>query len=253
MLIHTRPSRFYAGKEQPKQDADFVNWWVEVNERFTCCRTTEERFKRVDAEIQALGFDFFAYASRRRVPFIQKKISIRGRYPAEWLDRYNDRGYGAIAPSIARAQDVGLAVWSDHTDLLRSEVLKEARAWNVNVGATFMMRGKNQSLHVLGVARESELISPSKAFVLKLKLRCIVELIEEYCKEVESDVPAISLTEREVEILRWIAGGKCSKSISAILNLSEHTVNFHVKSVQRKFGSSNRTLAATYAVALGLL
>ncbi|WBG61834.1 autoinducer binding domain-containing protein [Pseudomonas citronellolis] len=238
---------------QCRQDADFVSWWVEVNECFTHCQTDEERFNRVDAEIRTLGFDFFGYACRRLVPFTQKQINIRGSYPAEWLTRYNDRGYGAVDPSIARARDVGLAVWSDHKDLLRSEVFEEARAWDVNVGATFMMRGRDQSLQVLGVARESESISPSEAFVLKLKLRCIAELIEEYCKGLETDAPPISLTEREVEILRWIADGKCSKSISEILNLSEHTVNFHVKSIQRKFGSSNRTLAATYAVALGVL
>ncbi len=239
--------------EQSRQDADFVSWWLELNESFTRYQTAEERFNRVDAEIQALGFDFFAYACRRPVPFSQKNINISGSYPAEWLERYNDRGYGAVDPSIARARDVGLAVWSEHKDLLRSEVLEEARAWDVNVGATFMMRGRDQSLHVLGVARESEPISPSEAFVLKLKLRCISELFEEYCKEVQAGPPAISLTEREVEILRWIADGKCSKSISEILSLSEHTVNFHVKSVQRKFGSSNRTLAATYAAAMGVL
>ncbi len=38
-----------------------------------------------------------------------------------------------------------------------------------------------------------------------------------------------------------------------ILSISESTVNFHHKNIQKKFDAPNKTLAAAYAAALGLI
>ena len=61
------------------------------------------------------------------------------------------------------------------------------------------------------------------------------------------------LTKREVECLRWVAQGKTTHEISRILDLSEHGVVHHVRSVMRKLGVSNRHFAANVATKLGLL
>lgn len=49
-----------------------------------------------------------------------------------------------------------------------------------------------------------------------------------------------SLTEREREVLRWVAEGLPNKLICARLDLALPTVKCHVKSVLRKFGVSSR-------------
>ena len=56
------------------------------------------------------------------------------------------------------------------------------------------------------------------------------------------------LTEREREILRWIAGGKTSWEISRIIQISPKTVDNHVSSITEKFGVSNRTAAVAEAI-----
>ncbi len=63
----------------------------------------------------------------------------------------------------------------------------------------------------------------------------------------------VCLSHREREILQWTADGKSSGEIAIILSISESTVNFHHKNIQKKFDAPNKTLAAAYAAALGLI
>jgi LuxR family transcriptional regulator len=53
--------------------------------------------------------------------------------------------------------------------------------------------------------------------------------------------------------LKWTAEGKTAVEISLILSISEHTVNFHQKNMQKRFNVSNKTQIACYAAAIGLI
>ncbi|MES0879861.1 response regulator [Roseibium sp. SCP14] len=55
------------------------------------------------------------------------------------------------------------------------------------------------------------------------------------------------LTQREAEVLTWIAKGKANKDIGEILRLSPRTVNKHLEQVFIKLGVENRTSAAVKA------
>lgn len=55
------------------------------------------------------------------------------------------------------------------------------------------------------------------------------------------------LTEREVAVLRLIAGGKSNHQIAESLVISAHTVARHVSNILTKTGATNRTEAAAYA------
>ena len=55
------------------------------------------------------------------------------------------------------------------------------------------------------------------------------------------------LTPRERQVLELVALGAANKRIAADLGMTEHTVKFHLASVFRKLGATNRTeAAATY-------
>lgn len=58
----------------------------------------------------------------------------------------------------------------------------------------------------------------------------------------------LNLTERETEVLLWIAQGKSNRDIAAILKCSPRTVNKHLEQIFDKLGVENRTAAATFAV-----
>jgi DNA-binding CsgD family transcriptional regulator/tetratricopeptide (TPR) repeat protein len=61
--------------------------------------------------------------------------------------------------------------------------------------------------------------------------------------------PSLSdgLTDREVEILRLLAGGLSNQEIGARLHISANTAANHVRSILMKTGAANRTQAAMYA------
>jgi DNA-binding NarL/FixJ family response regulator len=61
------------------------------------------------------------------------------------------------------------------------------------------------------------------------------------------------LTARELEVLGMMAEGAANKTIAWKLNISEHTVKFHVASVLAKLNASTRTEAVTIGIRRGLV
>jgi DNA-binding NarL/FixJ family response regulator len=61
------------------------------------------------------------------------------------------------------------------------------------------------------------------------------------------------LTPREVEVLALIREGFRNKQIAGQLEISETTVNFHVRNLVSKLGANDRTHAVTIATRRGLL
>ena len=61
------------------------------------------------------------------------------------------------------------------------------------------------------------------------------------------------LTTRETEVLQLLALGLANKEIAGRLQISEHTVKFHVASIMGKLGASSRTEAVTLGIRRGLV
>jgi DNA-binding NarL/FixJ family response regulator len=61
------------------------------------------------------------------------------------------------------------------------------------------------------------------------------------------------LTPRETEILELLAQGLANKQIALELEISEHTVKFHVSSIYAKLGATNRMEAVRMGLQLGLI
>jgi DNA-binding NarL/FixJ family response regulator len=62
-----------------------------------------------------------------------------------------------------------------------------------------------------------------------------------------------TLTPRELEVLRLIRDGSKNKEIAAVLEISEATVNFHIKNLVGKLQANDRTHAVTIAIRRGML
>lgn len=63
----------------------------------------------------------------------------------------------------------------------------------------------------------------------------------------------VSLSSKEIQVLRCIADGDTSKQAAKILYVSVDTVNFHLKRIYRKLGVGNKAQAAAYAAIHGLI
>ena len=65
--------------------------------------------------------------------------------------------------------------------------------------------------------------------------------------------PGPTLSAREVEVLELIVKGLANKQIAYVLNIAEHTVKNHVKSILDKLEVDDRTQAATAAIQRGIV
>jgi two-component system, NarL family, response regulator YdfI len=66
-------------------------------------------------------------------------------------------------------------------------------------------------------------------------------------------IPGEALSSREVEVLAMLAEGLGNKDIAARLNISEHTVKFHVSSILGKLRATTRGEAVARGVREGLV
>ena len=65
--------------------------------------------------------------------------------------------------------------------------------------------------------------------------------------------PVEPLTLRELDVLQMLALGLSNKVIASRLNISEHTVKFHLSSIFSKLNASSRTEAVTLGLRQGLI
>jgi PAS domain S-box-containing protein len=89
-------------------------------------------------------------------------------------------------------------------------------------------------------------IEELKRLTLETKGATYISILESNLKDITSSFSRrlsakyINLTSKELEIANLIKGGKTSKDIAGLLNVSERTVDFHRKNIRRKLGLYNR-------------
>lgn len=84
-----------------------------------------------------------------------------------------------------------------------------------------------------------------------------------YCRALTRERPVVeverggerdaAVTDREVEILRWVREGKSNQEIGMILSISPLTVKNHVQKILRKLNATNRAQAVSKAISMKLL
>jgi two-component system NarL family response regulator len=78
-------------------------------------------------------------------------------------------------------------------------------------------------------------------------------LPEQVLAALQAQVPGPILSARELEVLELIVKGLANKQIAYVLNIAEHTVKNHVKSILDKLDVEDRTQAATAAIQRGIV
>jgi two-component system, NarL family, response regulator LiaR len=110
--------------------------------------------------------------------------------------------------------------------------------------------------YVLKDARPEELVAAIRAVAAGgsyLSTAIAAEMLNQLERE-PADLPSApeSLTEREKEVLVFVARGMNNREIAGKLFLSEKTVKTHVANILQKLNVKSRTQAALYAMRAGL-
>lgn len=179
-------------------------------------------------------------------------------YPDDWLSLYNSKKFSTIDVVVQTNFTKFIPQYWDHTYKIHKpsqEFVKIAADFGIKHGYTFGSRP-------FGFCKQASLVSLSGSFqkyspeLIKImqKISSHIHIAASYVLENRKKMHYNSLvSQRELEVLNWLKLGKSSWEISAILGVSESTVNFHAYRIMRKLDTVNRSQAVATAVHLGLI
>jgi DNA-binding NarL/FixJ family response regulator len=80
----------------------------------------------------------------------------------------------------------------------------------------------------------------------------VLDRFAELSRQAQSAPPDV-LSERELEVLKWMAKGDANKEIAAQLNITDSTVKTHISNIFQKLGAKDRTEAVMNAMRRGII
>ncbi len=178
-------------------------------------------------------------------------------YPPGWMVLYLERDYAAIDPILRHhfgrfTSQLWSKTFQETTSQPEKEFIQQARSFDLSqgitigipclrkrVGSLFSFSGRAMGEH----SRHSRVLEHLTPHLHLALMRTLFPF----------STAAPILSPREREILEWVKEGKTNLDISAILNISEQTVRFHLKNILVKFGALTRGHAVVQAMEQGLI
>lgn len=153
-------------------------------------------------------------------------------------EEYTDLELSPYLERISQVVEIGCGVV-----VLASNDMQASLAWRVGAHSILSRQANITQIETALLAAVDHLLTLDPVF----KDRLLPIIMNDESENLEP------LTARELEVLRLVAEGLPNKTIASKLNVSEHTVKFHVNSILRKLDAQSRTEAATIALRRGLL
>ncbi len=220
----------------------------------------EELFARYISTLRKLGFTTAVYTMVTDHHLAGEKSghALQSNFPSDWLEYYFEKNYTHIDPVTAYVHDTNKAfAWNEIHEKLdlsnqQKTILHEARAASLFSGIGIPLHGARGELAGVGLAGD---IDHRKFHAFELtQAQFITEHFHHmYCDFGNGTKNTDTLTEKEKEILKWMAVGKSVYDTSVILGISQDTVKFHRKNIFRKLDACNKTYAIVKALRLGII
>lgn len=233
-------------------------WQEDQLHRLHTIESEQALFVMIASLAHDLGFDHCCYGLRMPLPFTQPKTVMFHNYPSGWEERYQEKSYLIIDPTVQHGMRSLLPViWSDNLFASVPEFWEEARSFGLKIGWAQASRDANGVSGLLTLARSDEPISEAELQDKERKMMWFTQAAHLNMSRLLSTkmLPEtrVQLSSREVEVLQWTGDGKTSAEISDILNISERTVNFHIGNTMIKLNAANKAAAVVRAAMLGML
>ena len=205
----------------------------------------------------AAGVEYASYAAANPVTGTMHAFTT---YPDLWKNHYMERGLHNIDPTLnAAARSVAPVDWAR---LEKKPGFKSV----FSEAADFRIPDKGLTVPVRGPLGETGLLcvcaSMSATEWRKLKRDIMGDLLTNAVHlhdTVMNSDPLMKalrqprLSQREVEILQWVAAGKSQLDVGDILSISSRTVEVHLRSAREKLCTISTPQAVGRAVSLGLI
>jgi DNA-binding CsgD family transcriptional regulator len=211
----------------------------------------------LDTVCDTHGVDYAAYAG---VNPIAQTVHGFVNYPDEWQQRYVDQHFQHKDPTLlAASRSIAPVDWKR----LRGEgefdtIFREAHDFGISEqGLTIPVRGPFGDIGLFSVTRncserEWRLLKTS---ILSDLQAAAVHLHDHVVRSHDTvrkfTHPALS--QREIDVLQWIAAGKTQQDVGDILSISSRTVEVHLRSSRTKLGALTTAQAVGRAISLGMI
>ena len=163
-----------------------------------------------------------------------------------------DRLMGILATRLGRL-DQAVIHFEASLEFVRQIRTSNTIAWTTYEYADALLRRKHPRDRELADSLLDEALLISSELGMKPLLQRVTDL-QQRAESIPVRAPAYpdGLTQREVEVLRLVAGGRTDREIAEVLVISIRTVGQHVSHILNKTNSANRAEAASFATRHGL-
>lgn len=229
-----------------------------LNELTLAAGSSTEILRSLALIVNRLGFEYCSYVLRVPFPIAKPLVTWSSTYPSKWLNHYFANRYLETDPLIQQAaRDLSPVIWASDEAKGAPAFWEEARAHGVRHGWALATQGKFMTTGMLSLARTHEKVSKLELEEVELQLIWLSHITHGLISAIETkeiqDESKFELTEREIEVLRWSAGGKTADEIGTILGISARTVTFHITSSLTKLNAVNKTQAVAKAFLFSML
>jgi len=184
-------------------------------------------------------------------------IYTRG-FSDEWLKLYNDENFRANDPIPKRILENGMmmtwqqAMKAEENSPAEREYFEAMERHGLKHGFGVPLFGLYacDAYAAFDFDIPIEEVSDAKLGMVRALSQMVHQRI---CVLIKRSEKSYDLSERETEVLEWLARGKSVWAVAAILDISPDTVKTYCKRIYAKLGVSDRVGAVVKALKLGLV
>lgn len=225
-----------------------------------------ELIEQLETIIITYGFEYYGLIRHPMVVDDPLSLVLASRWPDGWPGRYLRKKYSLIDPTVrylghARKgfnweQTIPAFETDPHAGRMQRMMI-DARNHGLEGGYNFPIHGRRGLLGCLSVGGKPVDLSLRDMIEFEALAKAvfwrILEIADPSAHEELSSAVEVSLTQREMEALFYLADGLTSIEIASVLQLSNHTVDWYMNALQAKLNAKNRQHAVAIGFRLGLI
>lgn len=211
-------------------------------------------FDAVSQGASDLGFDRFILSCHKSDAHRLTLDATMTNLTVDFLRDYGQFDWAevdAIAARVMAGEDA--FSWDSltprSTDSTKKSFIDFLHSCGVSSGVTVPIAHRNGTVSMLSLICNADRVFDERTILfLKIFTHSAIAKVESLglCPSLSADeaISVHSLTDIQVEILKWMAEGKSNLDISTIADLNERSVRYHVSEILKKLGVATRMQAA---------
>lgn len=184
------------------------------------------------------------------------RVLVEAGLPKVWVRHYRSALH-QIDPILQHAINVSAAfIWPrdiDYEELTDQQrrFMKIAARYGLESGIGVACYGPQGRAGFLGMTWSQD--TPASDEMLLAVHQVGQVSFQRYCQIVKENFKLTPLSNRELEVLSWMCGGKSNPAMAKIIGVSRSSIDAYIRRIFAKFQVTDRTAACMRAYSLGIV